>query len=257
MEGGYDTIRRPHSASYTSKIFLVRLGRFNCVFDCFPYLKQHSFCGLFFFYSPQTVDRNKTEWCLFPFILKVIASVARGTNRRIAAKENRRRSRRWTSRWTCESYVSKCFLTVSVGQQQLGGGSSYRIRCRTRSAITVRLVGSPVNCTTVHISFFFMNRFQLHKARVFFLSFVLSGTRISFSVGAFWWLMPLPLIFLCFINKRTDGYFMFPGTTATTAAVILLRPTKIPPFPNTLVCSILNVYVLLIGGLELFYTYPS
>lgn len=175
MEGGYDTIRRPHSASYTSKIFLVRLGRFNCVFDCFPYLKQHSFCGLFFFYSPQRVDKNKTEWCLFPFILKVIASVARGTNRRIAAKENRRRSRRWTSRWTCESYVSKCVLTVSVGQKQHGGGSSYRIRCRTRSAITVRLVGSPVNYTTVHISFFFMNRFQLHKARVFFLSFGFIG----------------------------------------------------------------------------------
>ena len=70
---------------------------------------------------------------------------------------------------------------------------------------------------------------------LFSFFFFLSGTRISFSVGAFWWLMPLPLIFLCFINKRTDGYFMFPGTTATTAAVILQRPTKIPPFPNTLV----------------------
>ena len=35
VEGGYDTIRRPHSASYTSKIFLVRLGRFNCVFRLF------------------------------------------------------------------------------------------------------------------------------------------------------------------------------------------------------------------------------
>lgn len=68
------------------------------------------------------------------------------------------------------------------------------------------------------------------------------GRAFHFSVGAFWWLMPLPLIFLCFINKRTDGYFMFPGTTATTAAVILQRPTKRPPFPNTLVCSILNVY---------------
>lgn len=176
-----------HTARRTRRKYFWSASAVSIVFfDCFPYLKQHSFCGLFFFYSPQTVDRNKTEWCLFPFILKVIASVARGTNRRIAAKENRRRSRRWTSRWTCESYVSKCVLTVSVGQRQLGGGSSYRIRCRTRSAITVRLVGSPVNYTTVHISFFFMNRFQLHKARVFFLSsFFYRGRAFHFRSALF------------------------------------------------------------------------
>lgn len=41
---------------------------------------------------------------------------------------------------------------------------------------------------------------------------------------------------------------MFPGTA--TAAVTLQRPTKIPPFQNTLVRSILDV--LLIGTVELF-----
>ena len=176
-----------HTARRTRRKYFWSASAVSIVFfDCFPYLKQHYFCGLFFFYSPQTVDKNKTEWCLFPFILKVIASVTRGTNRRIAAKENKRRSRRWTSRLTSESYVSKCVLTVSVGQQQLDGGSSYRIRCRTRSAITVRLVGSPVNYTTVHISFFFMNRFQLHKARVFFLSsFFYRGRAFHFRSALF------------------------------------------------------------------------
>lgn len=90
------------------------------------------------------------------------------------------------------SPISKCFSTVPVGQQQEEVAevpSSYRISRRTRSVVSVSLVGSPVPTQGGRgISLFFMSRFQLRKARVFFffLSFI-SGTRAghSFSVGAF------------------------------------------------------------------------
>ena len=52
---------------------LGRHGRFNCVF----HFETTFFRGLIF-HSP--VDKHKMKWYLSPFILKVIAAVARGTN---------------------------------------------------------------------------------------------------------------------------------------------------------------------------------
>jgi hypothetical protein len=60
--GGYDPIRRPHSASYTLKIFLGRLGRFNCVF----HLETTFFRGLFF-HSPFSRPTQQNEMIFIPF----------------------------------------------------------------------------------------------------------------------------------------------------------------------------------------------
>jgi hypothetical protein len=60
--GGYDPIRRPHSASYTLKIFLGRLGRFNCVF----HLETTFFRGLFF-HSLFSRPTQQNEMIFIPF----------------------------------------------------------------------------------------------------------------------------------------------------------------------------------------------
>lgn len=128
------------------------------------------------------------KWYLFPFILKVIAAVARGTNWPLRKVEEEEEEDEQVVEHA--SPISECFSTVPVGQQQEEVAevpSSYRISRRTRPVVSVSLVGSPVPTRGGRgISLFFMSRFQLRKARVFFFSFFYIGDAgHSFSVGAF------------------------------------------------------------------------
>jgi hypothetical protein len=117
--------------------------------------------------------------------LKVIAAVARGTNWPLRKVEEEEEEDEQVVEHA--SPISKCFSTVPVGQQQEEVAevpSSYRISRRTRSVVSVSLVGSPVPTRGGRgISLFFMSRFQLRKARVFFSFFLLYRGRGAFIFG--------------------------------------------------------------------------
>jgi hypothetical protein len=167
--------------------------------------------------------------------LKVIATVARGTNWPLRKVEEEEEEDEQVVEHA--SPISKCFSTVPVGQQQEEVAevpSSYRISRRTRSVVSVSLVW--LTCTHTRRQGHFIVLYEpipitQGESLFFFLSFI-SGTRgIHFRSALFSWSMPLPLNFFCFINKRTGGYFMFPGT-ATAAVITLQRPTKNAAIPK-------------------------